>query len=94
MYLGADATYVGSSQGQFGNASAVAEVFPSLEINAYTTLDLRLGLNSANGHWRFQLYGQNVANRYYWTQATHTYDTAARFAGQPATYGGSVEYKF
>ena len=93
-YLGADVNYVGASQGQFGNASAVAEGFPSLEIDAYTTLDLRLGLDSANGHWRYQLFGENVTNRYYWTQAAHTYDTAVRFAGQPRTYGGSIEYKF
>ena len=93
-YLGADLTYVGRSQGQFGDASAVAAGFPSLEIDAYTTLDLRAGLNSSDGHWRIQLFGQNVTNRYYWTQATHTYDTAVRFAGLPRTYGGSIEYKF
>ena len=94
VYFGADVNYVGRSQGQFGNASAVAEGNPSLEINSYATLDLRLGVDSADGHWSAQLFGRNVTNRYYWTQATHIYDTAVRFAGMPATYGGSIEYRF
>ena len=93
-YVGFDASYVGSSQGQFGNASAVAQGFPSLEIKSYATLDLRAGLDSRDGHWRFQVFGQNVTNTYYWTQATHVFDTAVRFAGAPATFGASIAYRY
>jgi len=93
-YVGFDASYVGRTQGQFGNRSAVAQGFPSLELKAYTTLDLRAGLDSRDGRWRFQIFGQNVTDTYYWTQALHAYDTAVRFAGLPATVGVSVAHEF
>lgn len=93
-YVGLDGNYVGSSQGQFGNNSAVAEGFPSLEIASYATLDLRAGLDSDDGHWRFQVFGRNVTNKYYWTQAIHIDDAAVRFAGMPATFGASVAYRY
>jgi iron complex outermembrane receptor protein len=93
-YLGFDAAYTSESQGQFGNASGVAEGFPSLEIKAYGTLDLRAGLDSNDGKWRFQVFGRNVTNTYYWTQAIRAYETAVRFAGQPASVGASVTYRY
>ena len=93
-YVGLDGGYTSESQGQFGNASGVAQGFPSLEIKAYGTLDLRAGLDSDDGKWRFQVFGRNVTNTYYWTQAIRAYDTAVRFAGQPASVGASVTYRY
>jgi iron complex outermembrane recepter protein len=93
-YVGLDGAYTSSAQGQFGNASGVAEGFPSLEIKAYGTLDVRAGLDSEDGKWRFQVFGRNVTNTYYWTQAIRAYETAVRFAGQPASVGASVTYRY
>ena len=93
-YVGFDANYVGHTQGQFGNASAVAQGFPSLEIKSYATLDLRAGLDSKDGKWRFQVFGRNVTDQYYWTQATHIFDSSVRFAAPPATFGASVAYRY
>ena len=93
-YVGFDANYVGHTQGQFGNASAVAQGFPSLEIKSYATLDLRAGMDSKDGAWRFQVFGRNVTDAYYWTQATHIFDSSVRFAAPPATFGASVAYRY
>jgi outer membrane receptor protein involved in Fe transport len=93
-YIGFDVSYSGRTEGQFGNQSAVSQGFPSLYIKPYATLDLRAGLDSRDGRWRFQIFGQNVTNTYYWTQAVHTYDTAVRYTGMPAVFGASVDYRF
>lgn len=60
---------------------------------AYTVLNLRAGVNSADGNWRFQVFGDNVLNEYYTTQAIRL-DSVARFAGMPATYGVRVSYRY
>ena len=63
-------------------------------IESYATLDLRVGLKAADDRWRFQLWGKNVTNSYYWTNVTSFYDTLARYAGRPATYGATVSFRF
>jgi iron complex outermembrane recepter protein len=93
-FIGMDARYQSASQGAFGNSSSIKEGFPSLEIDAYGILDLRAGLNSNDGHWHFELFGNNVTNKYYWTQVGHVFDTTVRYPGMPATFGLTVGYKY
>jgi iron complex outermembrane receptor protein len=100
--VGADFRYQTSSQSAFvsrDDYAPGAEYAPgysagSLEIPAYGILDLRAGIASADGRWNVQLFGKNVANKYYWTQAVHVYDTTVRYAGMPATYGVTVAFRF
>jgi iron complex outermembrane receptor protein len=66
----------------------------SLAIAPYGVLDLRAGIGSADGRWNVSLWGKNVTDKYYWTQAFHVYDTTVRYAGMPATYGITVRYRF
>jgi outer membrane receptor protein involved in Fe transport len=65
-----------------------------LVVKAYAIADLRVGLLSRNGHWRFEAFGNNVTNTYYWTEATLSGESVVRFAGMPATYGVTVGYKY
>ena len=39
------------------------------------------------------VWGKNVFNKYYVTNANHYLDTTVRFAGQPATYGVTLSIK-
>jgi hypothetical protein len=35
-----------------------------------------------------------VFNEYYFNNVFETYDVIVRFAGMPATYGGTLSYRF
>jgi iron complex outermembrane receptor protein len=60
-------------------------------IPGHSLLDLRLGVES--GPWRFQVWGRNVTNQWYWTGAAHVNDVLLRWTGQPATVGFTLSYK-
>lgn len=93
-FVGGDVRYQSRSQGVFGADSAISQGFPSLDINAYTLLDLRAGLTSHDGHWRAEVFGNNVANTYYWTQAARPGEVATRFAGMPSVFGLRFGYSY
>lgn len=60
---------------------------------SYTTVDMRLGYESANRRWTAMLWGKNVFNRYYLTNSNQYLDVTTRYTGMPATYGVSVFFK-
>ncbi len=66
---------------------------PAFNIPAYALVDLRAGVEAANGPWRAWIWGRNVGNKYYRTTITRVQDTIARYVGQPATYGVTVAWK-
>jgi iron complex outermembrane receptor protein len=76
------------------SSSSAPGVLHPFEINSYTLINLRAGLDWDEGRWSAMLWGKNVANRYYWQNVIYAYDTGFRFAGRPATYGITVSYKF
>ncbi|MDB6087883.1 MAG: hypothetical protein JWN85_667 [Gammaproteobacteria bacterium] len=86
-FLGAHASY---------NSKTFADLAesPLLRIDPYTTLGLRAGVAAKDGRWDVTLYGRNVTNKYYWTNATLGYDSVYRIAGFPATYGIQADYKW
>lgn len=61
---------------------------------ARTLLDLRAGIETEDGTWRFQAYARNVTNKYYWINVSNTVETIVRHAGLPATYGFTLQYNF
>ncbi len=65
-----------------------------LNIDAYTLVDLRAGLTSPDDRWKLSVWGRNVFNQYYWTNAYRIADVAARFAGKPATYGVTLSFRY
>ena len=67
---------------------------PRLNIDSYWLLDLRLGVEAANGRWKANLYGRNILDEYYWNNVAAGGDAIRRQAGMPATYGIQLSYKF
>ena len=62
-------------------------------IPSYVVVDARAGYEFGNGSYKVMLWGKNVFNKYYVTNAAHFLDTTVRFAGQPATYGITLSIK-
>jgi iron complex outermembrane receptor protein len=62
-------------------------------IAGYATVDARLGYEADGGRWNVSLWGKNILNRYYWTTVIPVYDSAARSAGMPSTFGISFGVK-
>jgi iron complex outermembrane receptor protein len=67
---------------------------PLFDISPYTLLDLHGGVQTTDGKWRLDAWGHNVTNRYYWSSVFRGSDTVVRFAGKPATYGLTLNYRF
>jgi iron complex outermembrane receptor protein len=63
-------------------------------LKAYALLDLRAGVETADGKYRVSVFGKNVTNTYYYTNAPTIYDTQVRYAGRPATYGISFSARY
>ena len=93
-YAGADVRYQSSAQGAFATYVSIARGYPSLEIKPYALLDLRAGVETKDGHYYVQVFGHNVTDTYYWTQAARIFDGTVRFAGMPSTFGVTVGYRY
>ncbi len=63
------------------------------EIPAYATVDGRIGFQFANNGPMITLWGKNIFNKYYATNANQYLDATVRFAGMPATYGVTISFK-
>lgn len=87
MFVGANASYQSDTNAEFGES-------PELAIDSYSLIDLRAGIESNSGSWRVMAWARNVADDYYWTNASKTNDTIIRFTGQPRTFGVDFRYNF
>lgn len=86
-FAGGNVTYHSDTNGALGEDARLA-------IDSYTLLDLRIGVGAPDESWRVSLWGQNVTDEYYWTNAFKLADVTGRFAGMPATYGVRLETRF
>lgn len=86
-FVGGSLTYRSDSPAAFGNN-------PVFQLPSSTLVDLRAGIEAADGHWTAQVWGRNVTNEHYWTNVTHLTDYVSRLTGAPATYGISVGYRY
>jgi len=86
-FLGANANMRSKTNGGLGENAILA-------IDGYTLVDLRAGLASSDDSWRFSIWGRNVTDKYYWTNAYRIADVSARFAGKPSTYGVTLSYRY
>ena len=87
---------VGSAVGaiiQPGYRSSVP-LADTYSLPGYKVLDLRAGVEAADGTWRVMAWAKNVANTYYWQNVVTAFDGVTRYAGQPQTYGVTVSYRF
>ena len=95
LFLGATvAGRTGSSSVLFGQQPAQAALEQLLVSNGYATLDLRAGIDLDANDLRVEIWGRNVTNRYYSINNIRSADSVFRFAGQPATYGVTLGYRF
>jgi iron complex outermembrane recepter protein len=92
-YLGGDVRYSAETQSFFGAYSATAAGFPSMVNASYSVLNLCAGVQTNDGQWRFEAFGDNVTNTYYTLQSIRL-DTVARYTGMPATFGIRVSYRY
>jgi outer membrane receptor protein involved in Fe transport len=86
-FVGGNASYQSSTNAAFGD-------LPIYYLKAYTLVDLRAGVESKSGTYRVSVWGSNVFNTYYWTNAQRGFDFDTRYAGRPASYGASLSYRF
>lgn len=63
-------------------------------IRPYTLVDMRAGIEDVDKIWKFQIWGRNVFNQYYWTNTFQSLDTVYRQAGRPATYGFTFSLRY
>lgn len=85
--LGGNVSYRGSTPATFGGGSEF--ILPS-----YALVDLHAGIGSADGHWKAEVWGRNIFNKFYTINAAHVIDTITRVAGNPATYGLKLTYQY
>ncbi len=90
-FAGISLTHHGSSNSTFDTAAVPA---PDFELNAYTLLDLRAGIETAGGAWRLTFFGKNVTNKFYAVDTFMGVDTLYRDAGMPATYGVTLNARW
>ncbi len=86
-FLGGNVTYQSKTTSAFGDNALVDNI-------AYALLDLQAGIEAPDGNWRVTLFGKNVTNKYYWTDAFRETDNVSRHVGMPATYGITFSKKF
>lgn len=86
-YVGGSLSFKSHSYGGLGR-------LPDYRIPAYALLDLRAGVETADGRWEFSIWGQNVTNRYYPLSISRTQDVVSQLSGMPATYGISIGYRY
>lgn len=86
-FVGANASGRSATNGALGRNAILA-------IDGYTLIDLRAGIGADNDRWKLSVWGRNVTNKYYWTNAYKISDVSARFAGMPATYGASLSFRY
>jgi outer membrane receptor protein involved in Fe transport len=86
-FAGADVNYQSRTNGALGDSAILA-------VKAYALLDLRAGLESSSGRWKLSLWGRNITNTYYYPTAIRDNDTVNRYAGLPATYGVTLNFRF
>lgn len=71
--------------------------YPNLDdfrIDSHTLVDGQIGVQDSRGKWRAFVWGKNIFNKFYTTNAVRVSDVFVRYAGQPATYGITASYNF
>lgn len=73
---------------------SVVPLGETYKIDGYTLVDLRAGVEAADGSWRFSVFGKNVFNQYYINNTYLNFDTVGRLTGMPVTWGATLGFKF
>ena len=84
--------FVGGGTSTRSSSPAALGNTPGFDLWGYTLLDLRAGVEK--GAWTAQLWGRNVADKYYITNVARVSDANTYFSGMPATFGVTASYRF
>lgn len=90
-FFGGTLTYQDKTNATFETAVLKADEY---RIPAYALLDLRAGIQSADGSWKASVFGRNVGNKTYATTIFSGSDVLYRYTGRPATYGVSLTVRY
>jgi iron complex outermembrane receptor protein len=85
--------YVGVSESARTSSYAIFGNVPAFRLPGYGLLDLRAGIKTEDGRWRFEAWARNVASKSYWENVYYSDDVISRTPGEPLTYGISVRYR-
>lgn len=77
------------------NGSLSTKAVPATEfrIRPYTAVDLRAGLQAADGRWRGTVWVSNLFNVLRWNTVFRTIDDYFRYQDRPRTVGVSISYR-
>ena len=67
---------------------------PLFDIDGYTLLDLRAGIEASDRRWSVQIWGRNVTDKYYRVNVQTILDTIVAVSGRPVTYGITLGMRF
>lgn len=90
-YVGAG---VNGQSKSIGVLTVVPQDIQDFKLNGRSLVDGQIGIKTTDGRWKLGLWGKNIFNKYYWTQANAAYDNIVRYTGRPAEYGLSVSFKY
>lgn len=93
IFTGLNVSYRSSTQAVFVPPTANKTLFDPFKIRAYTLVDGRFGIEGRSG-WQAYIWGKNIFNTFYTTNAVQISDQISRFAGEPATYGVTFSVKY
>lgn len=91
MFVGGTGRHQSQTNSTIGNATLLNNLYV---IPAYTTLDLRAGVGSADGKWKFTVFGRNVTNEVITTLMFQHIDGRYSYAAKPVTYGASISLRY
>lgn len=86
--------YLGAGLRHNSSADGIIAAPANLKLKAYTTVDAQVGIEAEDGRWRAGLFGRNIFNEYYWSNAFVSQDTIVRLAAMPATYGINLRFRY
>lgn len=87
VFVGLGLSHQDDTNSEFGQS-------PELDVDGYTLVDIRGGVESQDGRWRLSAWARNVSDEYYWSFASKTNDTFIRYTGMPRTYGATLTLRF
>jgi iron complex outermembrane receptor protein len=94
-YIGASLTTRSSTHGSLYSGIASAAPYDHLlDMPGYSVVDMRAGLEFNDSKWRLEVWGRNIFNTFYITNADRANDSTFRFTGMPVIYGVTLKYRF
>lgn len=90
-FFGGTLTYQDKTNATFETPVLRADDY---RIPSYALLDLRAGIEAADGSWKASLFGRNVGGKVYATTIFAGTEVLYRYTGRPATYGGTISFRY